>query len=536
MDRGACGVYNGSMRSERVIVVGGGVGGLVSAALLAHHGAEIVLLERGPTVGGKMRQVLASGRAVDAGPTVLTMRWVFEELFAALGTTLDKHLDLTPAELLARHAWATPGGAPQRLDLFADLDRSAEAIGAFAGPREAEGYRRFCAYARRIYATVEQPFLRSQRPTLTSTLSIARELGVGALFGIDGHRTLWKALGDFFHDPRLRQLFGRYATYCGSSPFLAPATLNVIAHVEREGVWLVEGGMYRVAAALAALVEVAGGTIRAGAHVESIVIEGGRATGVVLAGGERIAADAVVLNGDAEALARGLFGAAAARGGATPKERSLSAITWAMVAETRGFPLARHNVFFSSNYEAEFRQLFGAGQVPDQPTVYVCAQDRDDRGLFAGGAERLLVLVNAPAVGDRKPLQPAEVAACETRCFDLLSRSGLRVTRDTSPAVVTTPTDFERLFPATGGALYGAASHGMTSPFARPGSRTKIPGLYLTGGSAHPGAGVPMAALSGKLAAASVLADLASTGQSRAAATPGGTSTSSATTGATRSP
>ena len=522
------------MRSERVVVVGGGVGGLVSAALLAHHGAAVTLLERAPRVGGKMRQVHPAGRAVDAGPTVLTMRGVFDELFAVLGTTLDKHLRLTPAELLARHAWATPGGSCQRLDLFADLDRSADAIGAFAGAREAEGYRRFCEYARRIFIAVEQPFLRSQRPTITSTLSLARELGVAGVLGIDGHRTLWKALGDFFRDARLRQLFARYATYCGSSPFLAPATLNVIAHVERDGVWLVEGGMYSIAAALARLVEAAGGTIRVDAHVEEILVDRGRASGVRLADGERIAADAVVLNGDAEALARGLFGAAAAKGHAAPKERSLSAITWALAAETRGFPLTRHNVFFSSNYEAEFRQLFSAGEVPTDPTVYVCAQDRDDRAVAVEGAERLLVLVNAPANGDRRPLQPAEVAACETHCFDLLSRSGLQISRDSKASVVTTPSDFEGLFPATGGALYGAASHGMTSPFARPGARTRLPGLYLTGGSAHPGAGVPMVARSGMLAAASVLADHASIGRSPPAATPGGTSTSSATTGGMR--
>ncbi|MFS8068691.1 MAG: NAD(P)-binding protein, partial [Byssovorax sp.] len=136
------------MRKERIIVVGGGVGGLVSAALLASRGAEVLLLERASSVGGKMRQVHPAGRAVDAGPTVLTMRWVFEEIFSALGTTLDKHLRLTPADLLARHAWAPHGRALQQLDLFADIDRAADAIGDFAGRTEAQGYRRFCQYAR----------------------------------------------------------------------------------------------------------------------------------------------------------------------------------------------------------------------------------------------------------------------------------------------------------------------------------------------------------------------------------------------------
>ncbi len=519
-----------SGRSGRVAIVGAGVGGLVTAALLAHHGLDVTVLERAPHVGGKMRQVTVGGAAVDGGPTVLTMRWVLEEIFAAVGARLEDHLTLVRAERLARHAF--DGGGV--LDLFTDVERSADAVAAFAGAAEARGYRRFCEHAARIYRTVERPFLRAERPTLRTALTAARELGLGALLAIDGHRTVWKALEEFFHDERLRQLFGRYATYCGSSPFLAPATLNVIAHVERDGVYLVEGGMYRVALALATLVARSGGHLRTDAHVAEITADGGGATGVRLASGERIEADAVVLNGDAEALARGLFGSRVARGAEVPPCRSLSAITWAMRAETAGFPLVRHNVFFSSDYRAEFRELFERSQVPREPTVYVCAQDRDDDGRLAdghdGGAERLLVLINAPPFGDR-PLPPGatpqnEVPECEMRGFDLLARRGLRVDRSKEPMVVTTPRDFERLFPGTGGALYGPASHGMTSPLTRGTSRTRVPRLYLAGGSAHPGAGVPMVAQSGRLAAASVIEDLGSTWRSRAAATPGGTSMS----------
>jgi 1-hydroxycarotenoid 3,4-desaturase len=243
-----------------------------------------------------------------------------------------------------------------------------------------------------------------------------------------------------------------------------------------------------------------------------------------------------VLNGDAEALARGLFGKKAAKGGSEPGTRSLSALTWALDAETAGFPLVRHNVFFSSDYAAEFRQLFDRGELPSEPTVYLCAQDRDDLGALTPGArsDRMLVLVNAPSSGDKRPFSNQEVHACEQRSFALLRRSGLNIGPSAGPPVVTTPSDFERLFPGTGGALYGPASHGMTASFAKSSSRTKIPGLYLTGGSAHPGAGVPMVALSGKLAASSALADLASTSRSRTAATSGGTWMRSVMTAVTR--
>ena len=511
-----------AVRKARVIVVGAGVGGLVSAALLAHRGLDVTVLERAPRVGGKMRQVEAGGRVLDAGPTVLTMRWVFEEIFAALGERFEDDVRLQKVDRLARHAF--PDGSV--LDLFSDLERSADAVAAFAGPEEARGYRRFCAYAQRIHAAVEGPFLRSERPTLLGALTLARRLGLATLWSIDGHRTLWNALGEFFHDARLRQLFGRYATYCGSSPFLAPATLNVIAHVERDGVYLVEGGMYRVAEALAGLAERAGARLRVGTEVAEILTDREGVCGVRLEDGERIEAEAVVLNADAEALARGLFGAGPARAGATPETRSLSAMTWAMTAETSGFPLVRHNVFFSSGYAAEFGDLFQLDRVPRDPTVYVCAQDRDDDGSFAGGPERLLILINAPPVGDRqgRPAPENEVHECEKRAFASLERLGLRVGPITGSAVVTTPSDFERLFPGTGGALYGPASHGMTSAFQRSASRTRVPGLYLCGGSAHPGAGVPMVALSGRLCATSVLEDLASTSRSRAAGTPGGIS------------
>ncbi|RZM06366.1 MAG: FAD-dependent oxidoreductase, partial [Sphingomonas sp.] len=265
------------------------MGGLAAAALLAHRGFGVTVLERADAPGGKMRQVSVAGRAIDAGPTVFTMRWVFEALFAECGARLDEAVGLTQAGVLARHAWGA-----DRLDLHADAERSAAAIEAFAGPAEARGFRSFCAAARRIYQTLEGPFIRGERPSMASlALSVRRPAD---LLAIKPFATLWGELGTHFRDPRLRQLFGRYATYCGSSPFLAPATLMLVADVEQQGVCYVDGGMHALARALAALAAAGGAEIRYGADVAEIATQAGRVSGVRLASGEMVAADAVIAN------------------------------------------------------------------------------------------------------------------------------------------------------------------------------------------------------------------------------------------------
>lgn len=512
------------MSRQRVVVVGAGIGGLAAALDLSSRGVEVVMVERALQPGGKMRQVSLGGRPMDAGPTVFTMRWVFDELLAQAGTRLDAHVVLKPADVLARHAWDDTS----RLDLFADPERTCDAIGDFSGSADARGYRDFCTRARQIYATLESPFIRSARPTPLSLASRAGAHGPQGLMElarISPFTTLWKALGKYFKSERLCQLFGRYATYCGSSPYEAPATLMLVAHVERDGVWLVDGGMHRIAALLAKLVTDQGAQIRYGAHVEEIIVRAGRARGVLLDSGERIAADAVVFNGDVAALRRGLLGPDVV--GALPVARrpmrSLSAITFNLLARTTGFPLLRHSVFFSPRYSAEFKDIFGRGQLAADPTVYVCAQDRgsdvdapgeatSDTNEHAGaaGLERLLCIVNAPAIGDFKTFTRKEIATCKTQTFERLARCGLQVTCRPDHMQVTTPNQFEQLFPGTGGALYGGTSHGWAASFSRPGSRSRLPGLYLAGGSTHPGPGVPMAALSGRLAASSLLADRAS--------------------------
>lgn len=512
------------MRHEPIIVVGAGVGGLSAAALLAAAGEPVLVVERQPTPGGKLREVMAAGRAVDGGPTVFTMRWVFERLFADCGGDLASAIPLTPASMIARHAW----GAGDPFDLFADVARSEAAIGDYFGAQDAAGFRSFCAEAARIFNVLREPYLEASRPT---PFTLVKRIGLKRLpetMAIRPYQAMWKALGRHFADPRLQQLFGRYATYCGSSPFVAPATLMLIAHVEQDGVWLADNGMHSIATAIAELARSNGAKFRYDAPIAEIVVEHGRAAGVRLESGEVIRGRAIVFNGDPAALNIGLLGDKVRRAvpPVPPKQRSLSSMTWLINAKTAGFPLVRHSVFFSNDYRAEFDSIFKRGNVPEEPTIYICAQDRDDHSARAPpGPERLQLIVNAPANGDTFHSSQAEIDQCERQVFGFLEGCGLTIDRTPDNSHLVTPSDYEGLFPATGGALYGRATHGWKAAFQRPGAASRLPGLYLAGGGIHPGAGIPMASLSGRLAAERLLADLPSMRSSRRVAMPGGTST-----------
>jgi 1-hydroxycarotenoid 3,4-desaturase len=497
---------------RRVVIIGAGIGGLASALLLANAGLEVVVCEAGATPGGKLRHAVAGGVRIDAGPTVLTMLPVFQAIFASAGARLEDYVAVERLDVLARHAWE----GVRSLDLFDDTSRNVAAIGEFAGAKAALGYKAFAARSKKIYEILEGSFMQIAQPGLAG---LVLRSGV-SLMNISPFATLWGELGTYFANPRLRQLFGRYATYCGSSPFNAPATLMLIAHAEQRGVWRVQGGMFALARAFEAAAQARGVQFLYNAPVQDILIASGRACGVKLNNGEVLPADAVVANTELGALAGGLLGATAQQavaGSMKGAVRSYSAKTWAMTGSISGnFQPAHHNVFFSEDYPAEFAQL-AAGQMPADPTVYLCAPEP---GAF-------FALINAPANGDAPQVEA--FPPCLTKVMKKLQACGLRLT----PTAVTAaqPRQFATMFPGSGGALYGRALTGWRDSFARPGTGTKLPGLFLAGGSVHPGPGLPMAAISGRLAASAVMDFCA---RSRTVVMPGGISTPSAMTGGRR--
>jgi 1-hydroxycarotenoid 3,4-desaturase len=496
-----------SNRPGHVIVVGAGIGGLAAALHLAARGLSVTLLEAAAASGGKLQPQQLGSVAIDTGPTVFTMRWVFDELAALAGQPLDAALGLAPLPVLARHHW--PDGS--RLDLHADHAATVDAIARLSGSAEARRYEAFCERARRVHDTLLHSFMTAQRPQPWSLAwRVARD-GLAGLGRIAPFHSLWHELGRHFRDARLRQLFGRYATYCGGSPLQAPATLMLVAHVEKQGVWSLPGGMHSLAAVLETWLRDRGATVRHGAAVRAFHWRDGRVAGVVLADGETLMADHVVFNGDAAALPAGLLGDAARTAAqSTPaNRRSLSAITWSALVPRATADLLRHNVYFSADSPREFRELFEQRRVPTDPTVYVCAQDRESSAPALPGHERLLCLINAPADGDDPhALSESALRACERGALSRLAEAGLRLQWSDASMRRCTPADFARRYPGSGGAIYGRAPHGWRASFARAAARSAVPGLSLAGGSVHPGPGVPMAALSGRLAAQRACEDL----------------------------
>ena len=511
-----------SLKSD-IIIVGAGIGGLATALRLAHAGHSVRVLERHSAPGGKIRTVPSDAGPVDAGPTVLTMKHVFERLFADVGERLCDHVTLHPLPTLARHYW--PDGSC--LDLMADKAQSLKNIRQAFGDGAANDYQRFADRSERLFNAFDAPMMQAAAPSMAAL--IAKTLPNPALIkDMSPHLTLERALARQFKDSRLAQLFVRYATYVGGSPKNTPALLSLIAHAEAAGVWRVEGGFHALPRAIETLAKSRGAAFTYNADVQAIERRDTIFTVTTATG--TFTADQVVFNGDPRALSTGKLGAGLAK--AVPQTavepRSLSAAVLAFAAKASGAKLAHHTVFFSNTPNAEFDAL-AQGHLPTDATLYVCT---DTHGAPTENT-RFEIILNAPA---GLTTNAQERRSCLTHILRRLNHFGLTFDPEPTLKDLTLPNDFDQMFPASQGALYGRSPNAMTAAFKRPTARTAIPGLYLTGGGAHPGAGVPMATLSARHAAEAIENDRTSRSMSPQTDTHGGTSMGSATTAPKPSP
>lgn len=476
----------------RVVVIGAGVGGLCAAIRLAASGHDVRMFERNPVTGGKLATLAEAGYTFDLGPTQLTLPQYFDDVFRAAGTTLVDAVDLVRLDPQFHYRW--PNGSA--LDIPDDPTATPAVVDEFS-PGAGEAWAALRRHTARIWEVSERTILAG---TMSSPVSLLNRLRSPLdVARIDGTRTLAKFAAATFDDPRLRQLVGHYATYSGSSPYRAPATLASIAHVEQEfGCWHVIGGLGRLRDALERVARSIGVDVRLGTDVGRIISQGTRVSGVELADGGAEPADVVVSNVDAAHLYTNLLPDPKQARRLDQLDRSASAFVLCAAVRGRTEGVAHHNVLFSIDDEEEFRYL-SAGQVPLDPTVSACVASVTDPSMAPRGCESWVLRVDTPhSIGiDRKLMTAAVLNRLAERGLDLRDR--IEFTRTFVPA------DFDARYRAPGGAIHGTSSNGRQAAFDRPANVGPIDGLYLVGGSTRPGGGLPMVAASARIVADLIL-------------------------------
>ncbi|MFC1996097.1 phytoene desaturase family protein [Chloroflexota bacterium] len=484
------------MKDTPIIIIGAGIGGLSAAIRLAAAGQDVTIFEKNAEPGGKMSRLQTKGFTWDRGPSVITMRHVFEELFTGAGRRLEDYLTLLPIEPLTRYFF--PDGTT--LNATRDLPRMLAQIQKIH-PKDVEGYLNFLAYTASLYRITGPVFIYDHPPTWRSFLRVP----IRDWFRFDGLRTMDDAIRSYLHSPKLKQFFGRFATYVGASPYLAPATLNVITHVElNEGVWYPRGGVYQIAAALTRLAAELGVRFHFQSRVSKIQIENDEIQGVVLDSGDLVPTRQVISNIDVITTRRVLLSESS---NGSDGEVSGSGLILLLGVKRQHPELAHHNIFFSADYKREFQQIFRQGKPPDDPTIYVAITSKTDPEHAPPGCENWFVLVNVPPVGPNFDWS-TQAATYKDLLFDRISARGYDLLADLRYEAMITPRDLAHETGSWLGALYGASSNNRWAAFRRPPNYDKqIKGLYFVGGSTHPGGGVPMVTLSGNVAAEMVLHD-----------------------------
>ena len=486
-----------------VIVIGAGMGGLTAAISAAAKGRSVRVFEAGPRAGGKAGTAIIDGVQVDTGPSVLTLPDVFDDVFRLAGTRLAEQITLRRPEPAFRYLFADG----VQLDLHHDVETMLESIRTTLGAAAERQMRAFLKYAQAIWQAGAPNFVYGQAPSFGTVIRLGLTK-LGQVRQIDSMRSMYKGICAHVRDPHLRVLLARYATYNGSNPLTAPATLNCIAHVELAlGGFGIEGGISALVDALVGAATRLGVEFEYDAPVTRIDVRDGRIAGVVVGEGRQVSAPQLVVNADVGHLVQHLLPAAHKRVVSPPTPPSMSGWTGILRATRRPQPRPGHAVLFAENYLEEFIDIFDRDRPPETPTVYLCAQETCHGRTGWADEEPVFVMANSPAEPEGEPRSPEAFDRVRARVLERLRGAGLIGATD-SLVWQRTPTELAATFAGSRGAIYGAASNSAMAAFKRPSNRIKgLPGLYLASGSAHPGGGLPLCALSGLAAADALIAD-----------------------------
>jgi phytoene desaturase len=485
------------MMGKKCIIVGGGLGGLSTAIYLANKGFKVQIFERQEKLGGKMNEFVSDGYRFDTGPSLLTMPFVVDDLFQSAGAKRSEYLEFVSTEPVCRYFW----NDCTILDASTDRVKMLMALAELSAT-DAQNYEAFLRYSKRIYDLTADIFLFRaihEFKNITSFRNLTRLFRINQ---IDPFHTVHQGVTRFFKNPKIVQLFDRYATYNGSDPYQAPATLNIIPYVEYSlGSYYIKGGMYRLIEAAQQLAEQSGVEIYNNSPVEKIIHRYRRIAGIQVSG-DFIPADYVICNADVVSTYNELIdGMSISRKKLNKLEPSLSGMVFLWGIKERHQALAHHNIIFSANYKLEFQQLVEKRMVPDDPTIYIAISSKSDSSHAPRNGENWFVLINTP-YSDGSHDWKLEISRARNIIYKKLIGLGVNLSDKIITEKTITPDDFYNNYRSNCGSIYGISSNNRMTAFRRPANRNRdIRGLYFVGGSSHPGGGVPLVILSGRICA-----------------------------------
>ena len=491
----------------RVVVVGAGLAGMSAAIRLAAEGNEIILVEKGDRVGGKLNIREGLGFRFDTGPSILTMPWVLEQLFSSAGKNLHEYLKLVRVTPEWRAFW--PDGT--RMNMESDLVGMMNNLHEFS-PGEEDHLLDYLNHAQKLYQLTKKGFYKQ---TIRGLADLRRLHSWKELLAMDPMKTVHQTTSQYFNSEKVQQLFDFLVMYVGSSPYDAPAILTQLAHVQLGlGVWYIEGGLYNLARAEQRVLEELGVKILLQTEVERIDAPSGVATGVILKDGSRMSADVVVCNLEVPTAWRTLLKdhpkRAAVLSEISKFSPSVSGLVLLLGLDTQYPELAHHNFFFSSQPEVEFSQVFQHAVPAQDPTIYIGVSARSDSTQAPVGKDNLFVLTHVPPLAEGEDWS-SQAARYREVVLAKLEHMGLKDLRTHIEwEYQFTPNELKQLYGAHGGSIYGVVSdRKRNGGFKIANQSSEVRNLYFVGGSTHPGGGVPMVSLSGYLTAQAILSSIA---------------------------
>jgi len=503
---------------QHVVVVGAGLAGLSSACVLAARGHRVTLCDKNDWLGGKAAVLHTEGYRFDMGPTILTLPSVLRRVFEEADRNMEDYLEIVPLDPQWRCFFEGSKAAKTSentvLDLVPNLDQMKQHLREFTGSDIAgTGYEKFLEVSEQLHGVSDRFFFWRSIGGLADTMEVGGAFSAAVLkdvMSLRMGRSVASVVRSHVPEHRVSQMMDHFTQYVGSSPYASPAVLCGIAHMQtQEGIWYPMGGTRSVPEALTRLADELGVDIRTGTDILRIETDASGVTGVTTTGGETIRCDAVVSNCDSVRTYNELLKGTEASKTFQKKNRheaACSGVVLYLGLNRRYEQLLHHNFIFSQDPEVEFDSIYRKGEPAADPTAYVCAPAETEPGVAPEGGEALYILVHTPYLRpghDWKAMLPdyREVI------LDKLERTaGMDGIRD---AIVTedslTPEGIHNRYRVLNGAIYGLASHGKFTGAFKPGNRRKdIRGLYLAGGAAHPGPGMPMVLMSGWIAADSL--------------------------------